>query len=103
MLHNDFLSLPIIITDYDALTADKSHPYDSSPRDNQSSSAASTASSQQRWSTGFSNFTDALWDRMASGMKDKLRAACIEVLNRTEGTGKETVCWQYDEDARMLD
>jgi hypothetical protein len=118
----DFVGLPIIISDYDALTStssptstptcnsstDTAQP--SSKQSNTNSTAVSQTYSngtvsavQQNWSTGFSDFADDLWAKMTQGMKQKLREACVEVLKKTEDTKPEHMSWQYDDDARFLD
>ncbi|RMZ07287.1 hypothetical protein D0862_04314 [Hortaea werneckii] len=124
-LANDFVSLPIIVSDYDALV-DSKPPSTAKPSqsriDVQSSFALSSSSShssslkpapsgnssslasQQNWSTGFNDFVDSLWSHMTNGMKSKLREACVEVLRRTEDPSEEEKLWGvWDEDARMLD
>ncbi|GAB1728885.1 hypothetical protein NU195Hw_g8896t1 [Hortaea werneckii] len=120
-LANDFVSLPIIVSDYDALIDSKplSKTKPLRPRvDVQSPSTSSTSpslnpspsdkgnslASQQNWSTGFNDFVDSLWSHMTNGMKSKLREACVEVLRRTEDPSEEEKLWGvWDEDARMLD
>ncbi|RMY16473.1 hypothetical protein D0867_06499 [Hortaea werneckii] len=123
-LANDFVSLPIIVSDYDALVDSKppSTTKPSRPRiDVQSNLALSSSSpssslksapsdnssslaSQQNWSTGFNDFVDSLWSHMTNGVKSKLREACVEVLRRTEDPSEEEKLWGvWDEDARMLD
>ncbi|KAK5126914.1 hypothetical protein LTR85_008272 [Meristemomyces frigidus] len=119
VLANEFVNLPIIITDYDAIftapstpatatssTYSEAHsgPDDSAP----ASSACSTTSSpiHQNAKTGFTDFADELWNRMTFGMKQKLREACVEVLRRTDDPSEEEkvgLGWGYDEDARFLD
>ncbi|KAM0714945.1 hypothetical protein Q7P37_009410 [Cladosporium fusiforme] len=116
-LVNDFVGLPIIVSDFDALTnKSASSDSNSNPNPNQTEQPAtptlrqpSTASitndaaMQQNWSTGFSDFADELWAKMTQGMKQKLRDACVEVLKKTEETEPEHMSWQYDDDARFLD
>ncbi|KAI6839559.1 hypothetical protein KC332_g677 [Hortaea werneckii] len=123
-LANDFVNLPIIVSDYDALVDSKPHskPKPSRPmidvRSNltssppspsrapnpSSSDKGSSLASQQNWSTGFNDFVDSLWSHMTNGMKSKLREACVEVLRRTEDPSEEEKLWGvWDEDARMLD
>jgi hypothetical protein len=112
----DFVGLPIIISDYDALTTPA--PSSNSSIETAQSSSQSTSSStavslaysngtasamQQNWSTGFSDFADDLWAKMTQGMKQKLREACVEVLRKTEDAEPEHMSWQYDDDARFLD
>jgi hypothetical protein len=118
----DFVGLPIIISDYDALTTtstatstsssnESNDTAQTSPNQSTSSSTAmsqtysfGTASAmQQKWSTGFSDFADDLWAKMTQGMKQKLREACVEVLKKTEEAEPEHMSWQYDDDARFLD
>ncbi|KAI7277888.1 hypothetical protein KC345_g6345 [Hortaea werneckii] len=122
-LANDFVSLPIIVSDYDALVDSKPHSKakptlprvdvqssstsspSPSPASNPSpSDKSSSIASQQNWSTGFNDFVDSLWSHMTNGMKSKLREACVEVLRRTEDPSEEEKLWGvWDEDARMLD
>jgi hypothetical protein len=118
----DFVGLPIIISDYDAVTSTSTPTPTSNSNDStdtaQISSGQSTTSSaevnraysndtvsamQQNWSTGFSDFADDLWSKMTQGMKQKLREACVEVLKKTEDAEPEHMSWQYDDDARFLD
>jgi hypothetical protein len=127
---NDFVGLPIIISDFDALTSNPNNsaseaptsPASTStaqpppPTDRQSSTSSSSALSlayllsstssalHQNWATGFSDFADELWAKMTQGMKEKLREACVEVLRKTEDAPAEGMgAWQYDDDARFLD
>lgn len=117
---NDFVGLPIIISDYDALTSNSDTSEGANralqPTIQQTSRQQSTSSSegdvlalsatsaqQQNWQTGFSDFADQLWAKMTQGMKQKLRDACIEVLKKTEDPEPEGMSWQYDDDARFLD
>lgn len=125
-LANDFVSLPIIVSDYDALIDSKpastkkpsrprvdvqsnltslsSSPSPSPSLDPSPSNKDNSLASQQNWSTGFNDFVDSLWSHMTNGMKSKLREACVEVLRRTEDPNDEEKLWGvWDEDARMLD
>ncbi|KAI7555090.1 hypothetical protein KC343_g12653 [Hortaea werneckii] len=123
-LANDFVSLPIIVSDYDALIDSKplseakpsrpvidvrSNLTSSSPSPSRApnpspSDKGSSLASHQNWSTGFTDFVDSLWSHMTNGMKSKLREACVEVLRRTEDPSEEEKLWGvWDEDARMLD
>lgn len=114
-LPKDFIGLPIIISDYDALTSNNStgpSPTSSPQQHDRQASTSSTSTtassaasyaSQQNWSTGFSDFADDLWAKMTTSMKKKLRGACVEVLKKTEDVEPEGMSWQYDEDARFLD
>lgn len=117
----DFVGLPIIISDYDAITstssstptADSNSSIDTAQPSAGESTASSTYSQayssgtvsamQQNWNTGFSDFADDLWAKMTQGMKQKLREACVEVLKKTEDAEPEHMSWQYDDDARFLD
>lgn len=126
ILVNDFVGLPIIISDFDALPNSNnnasSQPAQSpTPTPNSQSSTAAAAISQahpdntvsamqQNRTTGFSDFADEMWAKMTRGMKQKLREACVEVLRKTEeeeaAEGSRAECvssWQYDDDARFLD
>jgi hypothetical protein len=116
---NDFVSLPIIICDFDALTSTTHNDSTQSaqpptPTTGQSSpsstvshaySANTVSAMQQNWATGFSDFADEMWAKMTQGMKQKLREACVEVLKKTEDSDGQTehLSWQYDDDARFLD
>jgi hypothetical protein len=95
ILINDFVGLPIIISDFDALPSnnDTSSPFSSQPAQQlptPTSGQLSTAPSisqaysnntvsamQQNWTTGFSDFADEMWAKMTQGMKQKLREACV--------------------------
>lgn len=124
ILINDFVGLPIIISDFDALpnsnnNASSPPTQPSTPTTNSQLSTATAISQthsnntvsamQQNWTTGFSDFADEMWAKMTQGMKQKLREACVEVLRKTEeeeveGSRAECVSsWQYDDDARFLD
>jgi hypothetical protein len=114
-MYNDLVSLPIIITDWDVVVENQRHASTSSSADidttpSPSRTETSSASpSSQRWSTGFTAYTDDLWKRMSVGMKQKLREACVEVLKRTDDVSDamkehgDNMSWQYDDDARFLD
>lgn len=121
-LSKDFIGLPIIISDYDALltpgnSSASTHTahQETSPHQqtrNANPSFQGTWSSQgtgngaqettQRWKTGFTEFTDTLWSKMTSNTKQKLREACVEVLRRTEDE-KPDMDWEVDDDAWYLD
>lgn len=115
-LANDFVNLPIIVTDYDAILRQPRTSSNANNNNNNSRSAPSTSPSSssatstrtsaqdQHWQTGFSDFADELWNRMTHGMKTKLREACVEVLKRTDDPSEEEkVRWVWDEDASFLD
>lgn len=113
ILANDFVILPIIVTDYDAIltktsatTTHSSSPNARSSSANTIQTASSTTHSPilQNFQTGFTDFADDWWSRMNNGMKQKLRAACVEVLKRTDDPiEEEKMGWVFDEDARFLD
>ena len=104
---NEFVSLPIIITDYDAINEKRRRESGSAQSDQTSPTQTPVSPSnatQQRWPTGFSDFADDMWSRMTIGMKLKLREACVEVLKRTEKAKEDdSMAWEYDDDARFLD
>ncbi|TKA31685.1 hypothetical protein B0A50_01763 [Salinomyces thailandicus] len=112
-LANDFVNLPIIVSDYDAIVstpAPESEPSRAIEATRSASSAAATTSrggsspSPQNWGTGFNDFVDNMWSCMTTGMKTKLREACVEVLRRTNDPVEEERLWGvWDEDARFLD
>ena len=111
-LLNDLVSLPIIISDYDAINSNKRRASEATTGEDSRSACITTATddavsstaSHQKWNTGFSDFADDLWSRMTTGMKQKLREACVEVLKRTDdNTHEESTSWQFDDDARLLD
>ncbi|KAM0705747.1 hypothetical protein Q7P35_007107 [Cladosporium inversicolor] len=115
ILINDFVGLPIIISDFDALSNNPSSQPSQSPTPTSTTSPQSSTATaisqaysnttnpalQQNWTTGFSDFADEMWAKMTQGMKQKLREACVEVLRKTEEA--EGMGWQYDDDARFLD
>lgn len=117
ILINDCVGLPIIISDFDALTStpttsnastnasrtDTAQPAPLTIRQPSTFSTKGSTATQQHWSTGFSDFADELWAKMTQGMKQKLRDACVEVLRKTEESEPEQMSWQYDDDARFLD
>lgn len=113
LMLNDFVSLPIIISDRDARSTESesstSEPTSSAQtkrRDSfQSFRDPLSFSAQTNWSTGFGCYVDDIFSRMTDGMKQKVREACFEVLRRTDsrvdnGAGFGAA---YDEDARLLD
>ena len=119
ILVNDFVGLPIIISDFDALannntssqptqspTSTANSPSSTAPAISQAYSNNTISAMQQNWTTGFSDFADEMWAKMTQGMRQKLREACVEVLRKTEeadGPRAECMSWQYDDDARFLD
>ncbi|GAB7364927.1 hypothetical protein MBLNU230_g5715t1 [Neophaeotheca triangularis] len=111
-----FLGLPIIITDDDAIstrstnTTTSASPQQTSPQQasTPASSQSSSSTSSQTWQADLTTLADGLWNAITNTVKQKLRAACAEVLRRTDdpegrewkvGGGK----WGLDEDARFLD
>lgn len=108
LLLND-VSLPIIISDFDASDNDK-QPMSAGvagriDREDSVSTTHTTSSSASlpRWTTGFGNYVDDMFGRMTNGMKRKLREACFEVLRRTDETGREEFVSPFEDDARFLD
>jgi len=113
LMLNDFVSLPIIISDWDAQSVDND------PAASELSSTAQTKRrdsiqsfrdplsfcAQTNWSTGFGCYVDDIFSRMTEGMKQKVREACVEVLRRTDGRSDSEAGFgdAYDEDARLLD
>ncbi|OQN96761.1 hypothetical protein B0A48_17185 [Cryoendolithus antarcticus] len=119
---NDFVGLPVVISDWDAMTTASTPPSVRQQHSRQSSRASTSSTTSvtspsstannivaqgQQWSTGFNSFTEDLWSRMTSGMKKKLREAAVEVLKKTDEHCPEAVGermeWMYDGDARFLD
>lgn len=99
---NDLVSLPIIITDFDA-ESESGKKSDQQTPPHCADSSASDAS-LQRWATGFNDFADEMWKSMTASMRAKLREAAVEVLRRTDDTKPGGELWgDWDEDARFLD
>ena len=109
LILNDHVSLPIIISDWDAIKANKraasGATIDLLPRKNSGSTVhiTSSTSSRPHWTTGFEQVVDDFWNRMTDGLKQKLREACVEVLRRTENTSDDGILSTFDDDARLLD
>lgn len=100
---NDLVSLPIIITDFDAESATNSKKTEDRPSSSQARGHASEVAFQ-KWSTGFNDFADEMWKSMTTAMRTKLREAAVEVLKRTDDTKSGVEFWgEWDEDARFLD
>ncbi|KAK3053426.1 hypothetical protein LTR09_005595 [Extremus antarcticus] len=95
---NDFVSLPIIISDYDAIAENKRRASGATSSTTTSpetkTSSPPTNPSHQQWGTGFSAYADELWECMTTGMKQKLREAESQATRMS---------WQFDDDARFLD
>lgn len=106
VLLNDFISPPIIISDYDKIVANErtaSAPGATTSSTSASSDTSSDSTPNTRWSTGFSDFADELWSRMTGSMRAKLREACVEVLKRTDVPDPQS-CWgEEDDNTRLLD
>ncbi|KAK4635311.1 hypothetical protein CLAFUW4_00627 [Fulvia fulva] len=100
-LPHDFVSLPIIITDWDAVTNAKSQLQIPTAEIARSHTAANTTSTD----ASITESVEAIWNRISDAMKLKVREAASEVLRRTENTSslQEEVGFQYDNDARLLD
>ena len=112
---NDLVSLPIIITDFDAehsngnsSEASSAQSNTPSKQTNSETSSVTSSAMEQNWTTGFSDFADEVWKSMTSTMRTKLREAAVEVLKRTDdaktGDDAEGALWNaWDDDARFLD
>lgn len=106
----EFVSLPIVVTDYDKLQQSESGGNTPS-KEIQSTSArpASASEAQEDDKVFIDEITDAaedVWKRLSTAMKTKVREACIEVLRRTDDTNsseKPHDDFEYDDDARFLD
>jgi len=109
---NDFVSLPIIISDWDAQSTDSesstSVPSSTAQTKRRDSSQSFrnplSFSARTRWSTGFGYYIDDIFGRMTEGMKQKVREACVEVLRRTDARVDNEAAFgaAFDEDARLL-
>ncbi|KAK4507855.1 hypothetical protein PRZ48_001590 [Zasmidium cellare] len=105
ILSKDFVSLPIIITDWDAIAAAKSHiiaPKEEIAR-SLTVSRMATASQQEPARPAFKESAEEIWNRISDTTKSKLREAALEVLRRTDECQNEKMTFQYDDDARFLD
>lgn len=104
---NDCVYLPIIISDYDAERRESTSTIQTeTPTSIVEARSNSTLQTEKpKWTTGFSEVADELWNRMNRGMKQKLRDACVEVLKRTDEPVKEVGDrWgAYDDNTRLLD
>ncbi|CAK3997589.1 Hypothetical predicted protein [Lecanosticta acicola] len=113
LLPNDFTSLPIIISDYDAIAETRKHiqlPTAGIERSHNAASPTTSSSSNTDRDkdadkqTGFSESVEEIWARISDATKRKIREAAIEVLRRTEQSRiDEKMAFQYDDDARFLD
>lgn len=110
LILNDHVSLPIIISDYDAIQANKEEASEHAQhRSHNRQDSVSTTESEgstiatYHWTTGFGQYLDECWSRMTDHAKRKLRDACGEVLRRTDDTAEDGVFSRCDDDARMLD
>lgn len=105
ILSKDFVSLPIIITDWDALMEAKSHiqtPTEEIARSHTISQMAK-ASKQEVDKPAFKESAEQIWSRISDSTKSKIREAALEVLRRTDECQNEKMTFQYDDDARFLD
>lgn len=106
ILSKDFVSLPIIITDWDALTEAKSHiktPTEEIARSHTISQMAKASSKQQVDKPALKESAEQIWNRISDSTKSKIRDAALEVLRRTDECQNEKTTFQYDDDARFLD
>ena len=113
LMLNDFVSLPIIISDYDAVQITSQQTVYSTvsrsttaPATKCPSDGSSDSAPRARWHTGFSDFADALYSRMSGSMRAKLREACVEVLRRTDDStpnSSEARWGDRDDNTRLLD
>lgn len=104
-LAKDFISLPIIITDWDALTAAKSHiraPTAEIERSHTISRMA-TSSKEEPGKPAFNESVEEIWNRISDTTKSKIREAALEVLRRTDECQSTKMSFHYDDDAHFLD
>ena len=104
---NDHVSLPIIISDWDAVTEKKRSLSETTSGHTERSNSSATedtrrisVASEQNWTTDFGQVAEDFWKSLTDGMKRKLRDACVEVLRRTDD---EEIFSPFDDDARLLD
>lgn len=106
-LPHDFISLPIVISDYDAICESKKRVHVPTAEIERSRSNASNArrddSKELEKSAGFTESVEDIWNRISDATKQKIREACMEVLRRTEQSQSDDQAFQYDDDARFLD
>lgn len=106
LILNEFTTLPIVISDYDA---DRTPKPALAARKTESGSwpiafsSSSATSPDFAWSTGFSTFADEMWNSMTTSMKHQLREACYQVLKRTDNRKVDYAQSEYYDDARFLD
>ena len=105
---NDCVYLPIIISDYDAERRESSSTAQTKGENSAESPSSDSIpqTEKAKWTTGFSEVADELWNRMNRRMKQKLREACVEVLKRTDEPLMSEVAdrWGgYDDNTRLLD
>ncbi|KJY01561.1 hypothetical protein TI39_contig287g00029 [Zymoseptoria brevis] len=104
-LLQQFIGLPIILVDYEALCLTKQAsrtPTEAMTRSH-TPSAAAVALNGKTVQIGLADSIDDLWDQMTSAMRAKVREACYEVLRRTDGPKEIGHDFDYDNDARFLD
>lgn len=106
ILSKDFVSLPIIITDWDAVTEAKSHiqtPTAEIAKSHMISQMARASSMQEVDKPAFKESAEQIWNRILDSTKSKIREAALEVLRRTDEGQNENMTFQYDDDARFLE
>lgn len=108
-LPHDFISLPIVICDYDAICESKKIVRVPTAEIERSRSNASNGSrddsKEPEKLAGFTESVEDIWNRISDATKQKIREACMEVLRRTEQSRSDDqmTSFQYDDDARFLD
>lgn len=104
-LSKDFTSLPIIITDWDAMTKAKSQIRSPTAEIERlhTASRMTTSNKQEPGKPGFNDSVEEIWNRISDTTKSELREAALEVLRRTDECQNEKLTFQYDDDARLLD
>ena len=98
---HDFVSLPIIITDWDAVTQTKNQLQVPTAEIERSHTIAKTTSSD----AGLTESFETIWKRLSDATKMKIREAANGVLRRTGDSSltQHEMSFQYDNDARFLD
>ncbi|EME49283.1 hypothetical protein DOTSEDRAFT_19743 [Dothistroma septosporum NZE10] len=98
---HDFVTLPIIVPDWDAATKTKSQLQVPATEIARSHAAALPTQAD----IGLIESFDIIWSRISDAMKAKVREAANEVLRRTGDSFliQQEMSLQYDNDARLLD
>ena len=99
ILSKDFVSLPIIVTDWDAMNDAKSHVQSPVREIERSRTTSKIAHEPEK--PALNESFEEIWGRISSTTKAKIREAAMEVLRRTDTS--EKLSFQYDDDARFLD